>query len=132
MDSTCDSNRLRQGCRIQEGTCLCGTGCDTDYRYANKRECESALRGISFHHYKSFIIMNKIEKTTYVGHSQDPCSSRPCNRGSCLQILNAPTGYTCLCSGTNYYGERCEHREFISLINTQINCFYYIIYNFYF
>lgn len=45
------------------------------------------------------------------GHSQDPCSSRPCNRGSCLQILNAPTGYNCLCSGTNYFGDRCEHRK---------------------
>ncbi|XP_057381366.1 protein crumbs-like [Daphnia carinata] len=86
--ATCDSNRLRQGCRIQEGSCLCGTGCDTDYRYSNKRECESALRG----------------------RSQDPCSSRPCNRGSCLQILNSPNGYNCLCSGTNYFGDRCEQR----------------------
>ena len=46
VKATCDSNRLRQGCRIQEGACLCGTGCDTDYRYSNKRECESALRGM--------------------------------------------------------------------------------------
>lgn len=47
----------------------------------------------------------------HTGRSQDPCSSRPCNRGSCLQILNAPTGYNCLCSGTNYYGDRCETRK---------------------
>merc|ERR1711911_451239 len=44
-ESGCESNRLRQGCRIQEGRCLCGTGCDTDYRYSNRKECEAALRG---------------------------------------------------------------------------------------
>lgn len=44
--ATCESSRLRQGCRIQEGACLCGTGCNTDYRYANKIECDAALRGI--------------------------------------------------------------------------------------
>ena len=60
-ESSCESNRLRQGCRIQEGRCLCGTGCDTDYRYSNRKECEAALRGaytVSISFFRPLIIAN--------------------------------------------------------------------------
>lgn len=39
----CD--QTRQGCRIQEGTCLCGIGCYSEYRYSNYEECHKALKG---------------------------------------------------------------------------------------
>jgi len=39
----CDQSR--QGCRIQEGQCLCGKGCYSEYRYSNYDECYKALKG---------------------------------------------------------------------------------------
>lgn len=35
----------RQGCRIQLNQCFCGSGCVTDYIYANKEDCRAALKG---------------------------------------------------------------------------------------
>ena len=50
----------------------------------------------------------------FIGRSQDPCRPNPCeHKGVCLQILNSPNGYNCLCSGTNYFGDQCETRKFI-------------------
>ncbi|KAG8247522.1 adhesive plaque matrix protein 2-like isoform X1 [Homalodisca vitripennis] len=77
----------RQGCRIQQGQCLCGSGCIADYVYANKEECRTALRG----------------------RRGDVCQRSPClNNGSCSQTTLAP-GYKCRCEGTGFYGNRCQN-----------------------
>ena len=37
----------------------------------------------------------------------DPCLSNPClNRGECIQLRYGQ--YKCECTGTNFYGEKCE------------------------
>jgi hypothetical protein len=41
----CEQDQTRQGCRIQNGVCLCGIGCYSEYRYTTKEECRKALRG---------------------------------------------------------------------------------------
>ncbi|XP_015380387.1 PREDICTED: protein crumbs-like [Diuraphis noxia] len=80
----CDQSR--QGCRIQEGQCLCGKGCYSEYRYSNYEECYKALKGRRF----------------------DFCAQGPCNHnGVCVQTSQEP-GYKCRCAGTGYYGARCE------------------------
>lgn len=45
MNKGCESGQTRQGCRIQQGQCLCGVGCYSEYRYSNKDECRKALKG---------------------------------------------------------------------------------------
>ncbi|NP_001233055.1 uncharacterized protein LOC100569781 precursor [Acyrthosiphon pisum] len=81
---SCDQSR--QGCRIQEGQCLCGKGCYSEYRYSNYEECYKALKGRRF----------------------DFCAQGPCNHnGVCVQTSQEP-GYKCRCAGTGYYGARCE------------------------
>ncbi|XP_047115040.1 adhesive plaque matrix protein 2-like [Schistocerca piceifrons] len=83
----CESNQTRQGCRIQEGTCLCGVGCYSEYRYSSREECRKALKG----------------------RGDDPCQVNPCeNGGSCSQISFEP-GYRCRCEGTGFYGNRCQN-----------------------
>lgn len=49
----CD--QTRQGCRIQEGSCLCGVGCYSEYRYSNYDECHKALKGTTIYHYTYII-----------------------------------------------------------------------------
>ncbi|XP_050443072.1 protein crumbs-like isoform X2 [Adelges cooleyi] len=84
----CD--QTRQGCRIQEGTCLCGVGCYSEYRYSNYEECHKALKGRRY----------------------DFCAQGPCyHNGVCVQTSQEP-GYKCRCSGTGYYGARCEQKCF--------------------
>jgi hypothetical protein len=84
----CPTDRLRQGCRLQDGYCLCGFGCDSDYRYHNRNECITALRG----------------------EGRDACSRNPCrNGGHCTQKTEKPW-FTCHCAGTGYHGVKCETR----------------------
>ena len=45
MCQGCEQDQTRQGCRIQNGVCLCGIGCYSEYRYTTKEECRKALRG---------------------------------------------------------------------------------------
>ncbi|KAJ9598360.1 hypothetical protein L9F63_010956, partial [Diploptera punctata] len=83
----CDQDQTRQGCRIQNGICLCGIGCYSEYRYTTKEECRKALRG----------------------SRRDVCQRNPCqNRGACIQTSFEP-GYRCRCEGTGYYGNRCQY-----------------------
>ncbi|XP_077302025.1 protein lin-12-like [Arctopsyche grandis] len=82
----CDLEQAHQGCKIQGGTCACGFGCKSEYRYTSNRECRNALRerGINI------------------------CSRLPClNKGNCIQITQGP-GFKCRCEGTGYYGDKCE------------------------
>ncbi|GLH09621.1 Cadherin-related tumor suppressor [Gryllus bimaculatus] len=82
----CDTNQTRQGCRIQNGQCLCGIGCYSEYRYSSKEECRKALRG----------------------RRNDACQNNPCEHGgSCSQTSFEP-GYRCRCEGTGYYGTHCH------------------------
>ncbi|XP_023710954.1 adhesive plaque matrix protein 2 isoform X3 [Cryptotermes secundus] len=83
----CEQDQTRQGCRIQNGVCLCGIGCYSEYRYTTKEECRKALRG----------------------SRRDVCQRNPCrNGGACSQTSFEP-GYRCRCEGTGYYGSRCQH-----------------------
>ncbi|KAK5642759.1 hypothetical protein RI129_008926 [Pyrocoelia pectoralis] len=86
MVHSCDMDQIRQGCRIQNRACSCGSGCISEYRYDTIQECLNALRG----------------------KGTDICSPNPClHGGSCLQISHQP-GYKCLCEGTGYFGLRCN------------------------
>ncbi|XP_025836148.1 adhesive plaque matrix protein 2-like [Agrilus planipennis] len=83
---SCDMDQIRRGCRIQNRMCSCGTGCISEYRYANLKECQAALKG----------------------KKRDICNPNPCvNEGSCLQISQHP-GYKCRCEGTGFFGARCN------------------------
>lgn len=82
----CDMDQIRQGCRIKNRACSCGSGCIGEYRYDNIQECQNALRG----------------------KRGNACSPNPClHGGSCLQISHQP-GYKCRCEGTGYFGMRCN------------------------
>ncbi|XP_042217517.1 protein crumbs homolog 2-like [Homarus americanus] len=84
----CEPEQLVQGCRIDDGACVCGLGCDTSFRYSTRDQCQTALKG---------------EKA-------DPCESTPCkNSGVCSQIVRDP-GYQCLCVNTGYYGHVCHKK----------------------
>ncbi|XP_063227410.1 adhesive plaque matrix protein 2-like [Bacillus rossius redtenbacheri] len=83
----CEYGQTRQGCRIQNGACLCGVGCYSEYRYSSLEECRKSLRG----------------------RRMDVCHMSPCeNGGACSQTSFGP-GYRCRCEGTGYYGSRCEN-----------------------
>ena len=44
----------------------------------------------------------------------DPCLSNPCfNRGECIQLRFGR--YKCECTGTNFYGQKCEKGIIFSL-----------------
>lgn len=87
MNKGCEPGQTRQGCRIQQGQCLCGVGCYSEYRYSNKDECRKALKGRRY----------------------DVCQRNPCfHNGVCSQTSQEP-GYKCLCGGTGYYGPRCQY-----------------------
>ncbi|XP_023218696.1 protein crumbs homolog 1-like [Centruroides sculpturatus] len=84
--NNCEENELHHGCRIRDGECFCGLGCDKKYRYETPEECHLALRG----------------------QLPDPCVKNPCkNKGICAQINERPM-YQCSCAGTGYYGLHCE------------------------
>ncbi|XP_055371295.1 adhesive plaque matrix protein 2-like [Condylostylus longicornis] len=87
----CDPSNPEQtqhGCRIDNGACTCSFGCKSEFRYANRKECQDALKGTS----------------------NDVCGRRPClNGGGCTQI-SGPPGYKCRCSGTGYWGSRCQRQ----------------------
>lgn len=40
----CEPEQLVQGCRLEEGACVCGLGCDTTFRYATREQCQAALK----------------------------------------------------------------------------------------
>ncbi|CAO1320750.1 unnamed protein product [Diamesa tonsa] len=76
----------QNGCKIENGQCVCSFGCKSEFRYSTKRECSDALKG----------------------RSNDSCSRTPClNYGTCIQISQMP-GYKCRCEGTGYWGNRCQ------------------------
>ncbi|KAF5278998.1 hypothetical protein FQA39_LY05676 [Lamprigera yunnana] len=82
----CDMHEIRQGCRIQNRACFCGSGCIGEYRYDSIQECQNALKG----------------------KRPNICSPNPClHGGSCLQTSHHP-GYKCRCEGTGYFGTRCN------------------------
>ncbi|XP_050685972.1 EGF-like repeat and discoidin I-like domain-containing protein 3 [Eriocheir sinensis] len=84
----CEPEQLVQGCRLEEGGCVCGLGCDTTFRYATREQCQAALKE----------------------QQQDPCETKPCrNGGLCSQISRDP-GYQCLCVNTGYYGRTCHKK----------------------
>ncbi|KAK8396284.1 hypothetical protein O3P69_005375 [Scylla paramamosain] len=84
----CEPEQLVQGCRLEEGACVCGLGCDTVFRFATREQCQAALK----------------EK------EKDPCEDNPCrNGGVCSQTLREP-GYQCLCVNTGYYGRACHKK----------------------
>ena len=42
----CELEQMKHGCRIHNAQCTCAFGCQSEYRYANKNECEQALTGM--------------------------------------------------------------------------------------
>ncbi|KAK3855415.1 hypothetical protein Pcinc_038184 [Petrolisthes cinctipes] len=40
----CVPEQLVQGCRLEEGACVCGLGCNTTFRYATRDQCQAALK----------------------------------------------------------------------------------------
>lgn len=40
----CEPEQLVQGCRLEEGACVCGLGCDTVFRFATREQCQAALK----------------------------------------------------------------------------------------
>lgn len=88
LSSACDPSQTRQGCRIQDSQCICGVGCYSEYRYSNKDECVKALKG----------------------KRQNICDTSPCYHGGiCTQTFQDNKGYKCRCSGTGYYGKKCQY-----------------------
>uniref|UniRef100_A0A146L4Q3 Cadherin EGF LAG seven-pass G-type receptor 1 n=1 Tax=Lygus hesperus TaxID=30085 RepID=A0A146L4Q3_LYGHE len=84
----CEQDELVRGCRISQGRCLCGVGCDTEYRYSSRDECRDALKG----------------------RSQDACSMNPChNDGACIQTASSYANFKCKCEGTGFYGPKCQY-----------------------
>ncbi|RZF48036.1 hypothetical protein LSTR_LSTR002102 [Laodelphax striatellus] len=82
----CEREQVRQGCKIQDGKCVCGSGCYMQFRFNNKEECKKALKG----------------------RKVDYCQRSPClHGGTCSQITQEP-GFRCRCEGTGYYGTRCQ------------------------
>ncbi|XP_071512877.1 uncharacterized protein [Panulirus ornatus] len=84
----CEPEQLVQGCRIDEGACVCGLGCDTTFHYSTRDQCQTALKS----------------------QKRDPCEGSPCeNGGVCSQTLRDP-GYQCLCANTGHYGHTCHKK----------------------
>uniref|UniRef100_T1JAV4 EGF-like domain-containing protein n=1 Tax=Strigamia maritima TaxID=126957 RepID=T1JAV4_STRMM len=82
----CTQEQSRFGCRIQEKECLCGVGCEIEYRYSSREDCLTALNGLT----------------------KDACSIKPCkNRGVCTN-KSTEVGFICHCTATGYYGVTCE------------------------
>ncbi|EEB19632.1 conserved hypothetical protein [Pediculus humanus corporis] len=84
---TIDGCTQRRGCKIENGQCVCGTGCYYEYRYSSKSECYKAIKGREY----------------------DLCQRNPCrNGGTCSQTSHEP-GFKCRCEGTGFYGQRCQY-----------------------
>ncbi|XP_028160465.1 uncharacterized protein LOC114352902 [Ostrinia furnacalis] len=81
----CEPEQAQNGCKIYGSSCTCGYGCKTEYIYRTRKACQDALR----------------ERNSNV------CNRKPCLRGICIQIIEDP-GFSCMCEGTGFYGQRCE------------------------
>ncbi|XP_026686681.1 delta-like protein B [Diaphorina citri] len=47
--------------------------------------------------------------TALKGKRQNACDTNPCYHGGrCTQTFQDRTGYKCRCSGTGYYGKKCQ------------------------
>ena len=46
--ASCDVGQQRPGCRIHAGQCVCGIGCRSEYQYADKQECTTAIKGTAW------------------------------------------------------------------------------------
>jgi hypothetical protein len=54
-------------------------------------------------------------------HYADPCLPNPCsNSGLCFQLGSG--GFMCQCTGTLWYGERCQHSKYGSCLSVQGHC----------
>ncbi|KAF6201515.1 hypothetical protein GE061_003906 [Apolygus lucorum] len=86
----CEQDELVRGCRITQGRCFCGIGCDTEYPFSSREECRETLKG----------------------RRLDACSQNPCNNdGACIQTASSYANFKCKCEGTGFYGPRCQYRE---------------------
>ncbi|XP_055310185.1 protein crumbs-like [Sitodiplosis mosellana] len=86
--NACELDQTQHGCRIDNGACSCSYGCKSEFRYANLKECNDALKG----------------------RSNNVCVREPCQHGGvCIQISQSP-GYRCSCVGTGYHGGRCHQK----------------------
>ena len=74
--------------------------------------CAFPLRGFTdFFALHLLIILNDLTFAFAGGRGLnvelDPCLSNPClNRGECIQLRFGR--YKCECTGTNFYGEKCQ------------------------
>ncbi|KAE8748307.1 hypothetical protein FOCC_FOCC004943 [Frankliniella occidentalis] len=83
----CELGQQRSGCRIHAGLCVCGIGCRSEYQYADKEECTSAIRG-----------------------RRNQCGESPCQHGGACSQTTMDPGYKCRCEGTGFYGPRCQYQ----------------------
>merc|ERR1712106_330054 len=89
---SCPVDQQRNGCKIVANTsgslsCVCGMGCRRDFTFRSRHQCQVVLIG-SFY--------------------PDPCQPNPClNSGLCFQLGSG--GLMCQCTGTMWYGDRCQH-----------------------
>lgn len=104
LTSGCDPSQTRQGCKIQDQQCICGVGCYSEYRYNSKEQCIKALKA----------------------KRMNVCEPNPCyHEGQCTQTSQESRGFKCRCSGTGFYGKRCQFAcpsTFESVTNFPYEC----------
>ncbi|KAG7171502.1 hypothetical protein Hamer_G018624 [Homarus americanus] len=86
--------QLVQGCRIDDGACVCGLGCDTSFRYSTRDQCQTALKMAL-----EVSVMASDGLEVEVSHGPQMA----------LEIVRDP-GYQCLCVNTGYYGHVCHKK----------------------
>jgi len=103
----CTDSELARGCRVATSEisgsleCLCGVGCHKEFPFKTRTECEASLKD----HLTAQSQKQKGGRGLNV--ELDPCLSNPClNRGECIQLRFGR--YKCECTGTNFYGEKCQ------------------------
>lgn len=80
--ASCDT--VWKGCMVEEKHCTCTErqGCENPFPFRSLEECIDSVFG-------------------------DVCKPNPClNEGVCLQVKEHQ--FTCKCSGTGHYGNKCE------------------------
>ncbi|XP_076816808.1 uncharacterized protein LOC143462490 isoform X2 [Clavelina lepadiformis] len=84
----CDKKTTFKGCKLRRnGRCFCGTrtACKNPFLYPSRKVCR-----------------RKTQKLRHVCVRLKPCG----NDGICMS--GRKNRYTCVCSGTGYYGKNCE------------------------